>query len=155
MLDEVFPTYETALANLREEHIPVTRPILTAPHHSTEDMDAEASGRGLDPTQLPADTGPHPPQTGTGNKEGFQKTTLPYPASTRPPIQGLPLLEVRSQEALATFLLNPRLPGTCSLFMGDIAFLLHLLHDTPDRLAALSCLAQPLPPSKAATVWAC
>ena len=38
--------------------------------------------------------------------------------------------------------------------MGDIAFLLHLLLDTPDSLAALSHLAHPLPPSEAATVWA-
>ncbi len=36
--------------------------------------------------------------------------------------------------------------------MGDIAFLLHLLLDTPDMLATLSYLAHSLPPSEAATV---
>ena len=38
--------------------------------------------------------------------------------------------------------------------MGDIAFMLHLLHDTPERLAALSSLAQSLPSSEAAAIWA-
>jgi hypothetical protein len=36
--------------------------------------------------------------------------------------------------------------------MGDIAFLFHLLLDTPERLATLSYLAHPLFPNDAATV---
>ena len=122
-------------------------------------MDTEATEPGLDPTQPPPggvleDTGPTPPQTGSENQEGVQHTTLQQPPSTGPPSTDQPLPGTCRQETLTTFLRAPRLPGTSSLFMGDIAFLLHLLLDTPDRLAALSCLAQPLPPSEAATVWA-
>jgi hypothetical protein len=52
-MEEVFPTYEVALANLQEEPTPVTIPTLKAPQHSPEDMDAKALGTGLDPTHLP------------------------------------------------------------------------------------------------------
>jgi hypothetical protein len=37
--------------------------------------------------------------------------------------------------------------------MEEIALLLHLLHNTPERLIALSRLAQSFPPFEAATIW--
>jgi len=48
-LDEAFPAYETALANLPEELTPMKLPILTTPQPSPEDMDAETTVPGLDP----------------------------------------------------------------------------------------------------------
>ena len=50
-MKEVFPTYESAMANLREDSTPVTLPALKAPQHSPEDADAEDAGAGLDSTQ--------------------------------------------------------------------------------------------------------
>jgi len=50
IMEEVFSTYETALANLPEKPTPVALPALKAPQHSPKDMDAKAAGAGLDLT---------------------------------------------------------------------------------------------------------
>ncbi len=38
--------------------------------------------------------------------------------------------------------------------MENIATLLHLLHDSPERLVELSRLAHPFPPAEAGAIWA-
>jgi len=142
ILDEAFPAYETAMANLPEEPTPVKLLALTAPQHSLEGMDEDIVDPGLDPTEPQTGATPEisPPPTQQGP---VTQTTIPENPTPQTRAEGpLPTAQsiqvTRRQEALAAFLQAPGLPSTSSLNMGDIAFMLHLLLDTPDMLAALS-----------------
>jgi hypothetical protein len=73
ILDEVFPSYDTALSNLPKESTPLTLPALTTPQHSPEDMDDETTGPSLDPARIPTegppeDSGPQPLQPESGKQ---------------------------------------------------------------------------------------
>ena len=158
IMNEAFPIYETALANLPEEPTPVKLPTLKAPQHSPEDLDAETTEPGLDPIapQTGEALGPISPPTQQKHVDQPEVPISPLPQQSAegPPSPTQTLPRMRRREILAAFLEAPRLPSASSLSMENIAFLLHLLLDTPERLATLSYLAQPLPPSEATTVWA-
>ncbi len=61
--------------------------------------------------------------------------------------------ELGHQEALDAFLRAPNLRDPTNLPLGDIAILLHFLHDTPERSIALSRIIPPLPPLEVQAIW--
>ena len=153
ILDEHFPPYETALANLQEEPTPFKLPVFEGSPFQTDDMEEEETGTSAAATTTEgADAAPpHPTAEGETPLQPAATATNIAPPGVPAPTTTQEDTDRRS--ALAAFLRAPSLREPTNLHMGDSAFLLHLLLDSPGTLGAISRISPPIPTPEAEAIW--
>ena len=156
LMDVVFPAYQTALDNLPEEPTPLTLPALEGCFFQTEDMEddsAQQHPEGAIDLETPGDHTQNPlegaiPTVDPAAAQGPPVNSVVTPDGSAPEPVALQTLAagLRRQEALEAFLRAPNLRDPTNLALGEVAILLHFLHDTPERGIVLSRLIPPHPP---------